>query len=160
DQSRMLIVDRRKQSWRDSAFAELPSLLEAGDVVVLNNTRVFPARLLGHRMLPGGERGAQVEVLLARLVDAASNEWEVIGRPGRALKLGAQLEFGHGRLHGEVAGLLEDGKRRVRFACEGDFNQVVDEIGKTPLPPYIKREQSEERRLNEPRYQTVYAQQR
>ncbi len=160
DQSRMLIVDRRTQNWRDSAFAELPSLLAAGDVMVLNNTRVFPARLLGHRVLPNGERGAQVEVLLARLLDAGSNEWEVIARPGRALKLGAQIEFGHGRLRGEVTGLLEDGKRRVRFTCEGDFNQVVDELGNTPLPPYIKRAQSEERRLHEPRYQTVYAQQR
>jgi S-adenosylmethionine:tRNA ribosyltransferase-isomerase len=160
DQSRMLVVDRRTQSWRDSAFAELPSLLAAGDVVVLNNTRVFPARLLGHRVLANGERGAQVEALLARLLDADRNEWEVIARPGRALKLGAQLEFGHGRLRGVVTGLLEDGKRRVLFTCDGDFNQVVDEIGNTPLPPYIKRERSKERRLHEPRYQTVYAQQR
>jgi S-adenosylmethionine:tRNA ribosyltransferase-isomerase len=160
DQSRMLIVDRRTQSWRDSAFAELPLLFEAGDVVVLNNTRVFPARLLGNRVLADGTRGAQVEALLSRLVDSANNEWEVIARPGRALKLGAQLEFGQGRLRGEVTGLLADGKRRVRFSCEGDFNQVVDEIGNTPLPPYIKRPQSAERRLDEPRYQTVYAEQR
>ena len=158
DQSRMLIVDRAAQSFRDSAFAELPSLLNAGDVIVLNNTRVYPARLLGARILPNGDRGAQVEALLARLIDAATNEWEVIARPGRALKVGAQVEFGGGRLRGEVTALLDDGKRRMRFVCEGDFNQVVDEIGNTPLPPYIKREQAE--RLDEPRYQTVYAKQR
>ncbi|MBI1764247.1 MAG: tRNA preQ1(34) S-adenosylmethionine ribosyltransferase-isomerase QueA [Acidobacteria bacterium] len=158
DRSRMLIVQRAAQSFRDSAFAELPTLLNAGDVVVLNNTRVFPARLRGQRVLPMGERGAQVEALLSRLLDAATNEWEVIARPGRALKVGAQVEFGEGRLRGEVTGLLEDGKRHIRFTCDGDFNQVVDAIGNTPLPPYIKRDTAE--RLDEPRYQTVFAKQR
>jgi S-adenosylmethionine:tRNA ribosyltransferase-isomerase len=160
DRARMLIVDRKRGSWRDSHFAELPTLLEAGDVVVLNNTRVFPARLLGRRVLANGERGAQVEALLARLVDAATNEWEVIARPGRALQVGAQLEFGAGRLRGEVTALLDDGKRRVRFACAGDFNQTVDEIGNTPLPPYIKREPRAGQHLDEPRYQTVFAKER
>jgi S-adenosylmethionine:tRNA ribosyltransferase-isomerase len=158
DRSRMLVVDRATQRFRDSVFAELPTLLKAGDVVVLNNTRVFPARLRGQRVLPTGARGAQVEALLSRLLDAAANEWEVIARPGRALKIGAQLEFGEGRLRGEVTGLLKDGKRRVRFTCDGDFNQVVDAIGNTPLPPYIKRDTAE--RLDEPRYQTVFAKQR
>ncbi len=157
DRSRMLIVDRATQSFRDSAFAELPALLNAGDVVVLNNTRVFPARLRGQRLV-SGQPGAQVEALLARLIDATTNEWEVIARPGRALKVGAQLEFGGGRLRGEVMALLEDGKRRIRFTCDGDFNQVVDEVGNTPLPPYIKRDAAE--RLDEPRYQTVFAKQR
>src|SRR5689334_12462049 len=96
DRSRMLIVDRATRSFCDSAFAELPTLLNAGDVVVLNNTRVFPARLRGWRVLPNGERGAQVEALLSRLLEADSNEWEVIARPGRALKIGAQVEFGEG----------------------------------------------------------------
>lgn len=157
DRSRMLVVDRAKQSFRDSAFTELPTLLNAGDVVVLNNTRVFPARLRGQRIV-NDQPGAQVEALLSRLLDAATNEWEVIARPGRALKVGAQLAFGAGRLRGEVTGLLEDGKRRIRFTCDGDFNQVVDEIGNTPLPPYIKRDTAE--RLDEPRYQTVFAKQR
>lgn len=157
DRSRMLVIDRAKQSFRDSAFAELPTLLNTGDVVVLNNTRVFPARLRGQRIV-NDQPGAQVEALLSRLLDAATNEWEVIARPGRALKVGAQLAFGAGRLQGEVTGLLEDGKRRIRFTCDGDFNQVVDEIGNTPLPPYIKREATE--RLDEPRYQTVFAKQR
>ena len=157
DASRMLVVGRATNSLRDSAFAELPSLLAPGDVVVLNNTRVFPARLLGHRVLSDGTPGAQVEALLARLVDTTTNEWEVIARPGRALKVGTLVEFGQGRLRAEVTALLDDGKRRMRFSCAGDFNQTVDEIGNTPLPPYIKRDADETRRLHEPRYQTVYA---
>lgn len=157
DRSRMLIVERAKQCFRDAVFVELPTLLNAGDVLVLNNTRVFPARLRGQRIV-NNRPGAQVEALLSRLLDAATNEWEVIARPGRALKIGAQIEFGAGQLRGEVTGLLEDGKRRIRFTCDGAFDQVVDEIGNTPLPPYIKRDTAE--RLDEPRYQTVFAKQR
>ena len=155
DRARMLVVERTRDALRDGAFAELPSLLNAGDVLVLNNTRVFPARLIGRRLLDGG-RGARVEALLARCVDAEANEWEVIARPGRALRIGAELEFGDGRLRGTVTAQLDDGKRRIRFACAEDFRRVVDEIGHTPLPPYIKRAPSAER-LDEPRYQTVYA---
>lgn len=160
DQSRLLVVDRAQPGWLDHSFVELPALLNPGDVVVLNNTRVFPARLLGQRVLANGARGAQVEALLARLVDATTNEWEVIAKPGRALKVGAEVEFGGGRLSGEVTALLDDGKRRMRFTGDGDFHQIVDEIGNTPLPPYIKRAPSTEVRLDEPRYQTVYAKQR
>ena len=160
DASRMLVVNRAANSFRDGAFLELPSLLNAGDVLVVNNTRVFPARLLGHRVLPDGAAGAQVEALLAKLIDADANEWEVIARPGRALKVGAQVEFGGGLLRGEITGVLDDGKRRIRFTCDGEFNDIVDRIGNTPLPPYIQREADEQRRLDEPRYQTVYAKER
>ena len=160
DASRMLVVNRAANSFRDGAFLELPALLNAGDVLVINNTRVFPARLLGHRVLPDGAAGAQVEALLARLVDADANEWEVIARPGRALKDGAQVVFGNGLLKGEITGVLDDGKRRIRFACDGEFNDIVDRIGNTPLPPYIQRVADEQRRLDEPRYQTVYAKER
>jgi S-adenosylmethionine:tRNA ribosyltransferase-isomerase len=158
DASRMLLVDRRTQSFRDSAFAEFPSFLGPGDVVVLNNTRVFPARLLGHRMVNGAP-GAQVEALLVKR-GADSNEWEVLAKPGRALREGAIVEFGNGRLRGVVTTIVEEGRRRIRFEADGDFDQIVDEIGNTPLPPYIKRRQSEQRRLDEPRYQTVFAKQR
>ena len=160
DAARMLVVDRAANSFRDGAFVELPALLKAGDVVVINNTRVFPARLLGHRVLPDGTAGAQVEVLLAKLIDAATNEWEVIARPGRALKLGAQVVFGDGLLTGEIVAVLDDGKRRVRFSCAGEFNAVIDRIGNTPLPPYIQRDADEQHRLDEPRYQTIYAKER
>jgi S-adenosylmethionine:tRNA ribosyltransferase-isomerase len=166
DRSRMLVVDRANRSWRDSSFAEFPVFLNAGDVVVLNNTRVFPARLVGRRVV-NGRPGALVEALLVRPVqrpdqriENSANEWEVLAKPGRSLKVGAELEFGEGRLRGIVTAIVEEGRRHIRFESEGDFDRIVDEIGNTPLPPYIKRERSEERRLDEPRYQTVFARER
>jgi S-adenosylmethionine:tRNA ribosyltransferase-isomerase len=157
DRSRMLVVDRAAGRWRDSSFAELPSLVGPGDVVVINNTRVFPARLVGHRVT-GGRRGAKVEALLARRV--SENEWEAMAKPGRALPVGARLEFGGGRLRGEVTAVLDGGRRRIRFEPEEDFDRVVDEIGNTPLPPYIRRGRGEEERVFEERYQTVFARER
>jgi S-adenosylmethionine:tRNA ribosyltransferase-isomerase len=159
DHSRMLVLDRAKQTWRDSSFAEFPTLFNAGDVVVINNTRVFPARLVGHRVVDG-RRGALVEALLVRRIENSDDEWEVLAKPGRALKIGAEIEFGDGRLRGVVTAIVEEGRRLIRFDYEGDFDRIVDEIGNTPLPPYIKRERGEDRRLDEPRYQTVFASRR
>src|SRR5262245_17318991 len=159
DRSRMLVVDRASQSWRDSSFAEFPTFLDAGDVVVLNNTRVFPARLIGHRIL-NGRRGALVEALLVRRIENSENEWEVLAKPGRSLKVGAELEFGDAALRGIVTAIVGEGRRHIRFESDGDFDRIVDEIGNTPLPPYIKRERREEQRLDEPRYQTVFARER
>lgn len=157
DASRMLVVDRKTQTFRDGAFAEFPTFFASGDVIVLNNTRVFPARLLGHRIV-NGERGALIEAFLVKQL--SDNVWEVLAKPGRALKLGAELEFGDGRLRGTVIEIVEGGRRIIQFAGDSDFDRVVDEIGSTPLPPYIKREQDEQLRLTEPRYQTVYAKHR
>ena len=157
DQSRMLVVDRKAGMWRDSSFAELPTLLSANDVLVINNTRVFPARLLGHRVL-NGEAGAKVEALLVQRL--AENEWEVMAKPGRALPVGAQLEFGSGQLRAEVVAVRADGRRVLRFATHKNLDQLIDEIGNTPLPPYIKRDYDETVRLDEPRYQTIYAKER
>lgn len=170
DQSRMLVVDRVTGSWQDDNFRNIVTRLDPGDVIVVNNTRVFPARLLGHR-LTRGEPGAAVEAfLLAPLGPALREdregetieqvEWEVLARPGRALRPGARLEFGAGRLQGEVVGVSDEGRRRILFTARGGFDQVVDEIGQTPLPPYIKRATSETSQLVEPRYQTVYARER
>jgi S-adenosylmethionine:tRNA ribosyltransferase-isomerase len=159
DRSRMLVVDRANQSWRDSSFSEFPEFLNAGDLVVLNNTRVFPARLIGHRVV-NGRRGALVEALLLRRIENSANEWEVLAKPGRSLKVGAELEFGGGRLRGGVTAIVEEGRRHIRFDSDGDFDLIVDEIGNTPLPPYIKRGRREEQRLDEPRYQTVFASER
>ncbi len=158
DHSRMLVLDRAQRAWRDSSFAEFPTLFDAGDVIVINNTRVFPARLIGHRVV-NGRRGALVEALLVRRVEG-DDEWEVLAKPGRALGAGAEVEFGDGRLRGVVTAMVEEGRRQIRFEYEGDFDRIVDEIGNTPLPPYIKPERSEDRRLDEPRYQTVFARQR
>ena len=159
DCSRMLVVDRASQSWRDGAFAEFPAFMNVGDIVVLNNTRVFPARLVGHRVV-NGRRGALVEALLLRRIESGANEWEVLAKPGRSLKVGAELEFGEAALRGVVTAILEEGGRHIRFESDGDFDRIVDEIGNTPLPPYIKRERREEQRLDEPRYQTVFARER
>jgi S-adenosylmethionine:tRNA ribosyltransferase-isomerase len=159
DRSRMLVVDREGKSWRDSRFTEFPGFLNAGDVVVLNNTRVFPARLIGRRVVNAAP-GAVVEALLVRRIETGDNEWEVLAKPGRALKVGAELEFGEGRLRGVVTAIADEGRRHIRFESAGDFDQIVDEIGNTPLPPYIKRDRGEGRRLDEPRYQTVFARRR
>ncbi len=161
DRSRMLVVNRAAGTWRDSSFAELPTLFAAGDVLVINNTRVFPARLLGHRLV-NGQRGAKVEALLLRRLSEEPNEWEVLAKPGRVLRVGTALEFGNGRLCAEVVAQLEEGRRRIRFTAIENFDQLVDEIGNTPLPPYIRREAgaTESVRLDEPEYQTVYAKQR
>lgn len=159
DGSRMLVVDRKTRTFRDELFIDFPMFFTAGDVVVLNNTRVFPARLLGRRLV-NGQRGAQVEVFLIRKLADGGTEWEVLAKPGRALREGAVVEFGQGQLRGIVSAIGEEGRRQIRFECDGQFDQVVDLLGNTPLPPYIKREQNEERRLDEPRYQTIFAKQR
>jgi S-adenosylmethionine:tRNA ribosyltransferase-isomerase len=157
DRSRLLVVDRKAGKWHDSYFAELPTLLAPNDVLVINNTCVFPARLLGHRVIKG-QAGAQVEALLVRRL--SDTEWEVMARPGRALPVGARLEFGAGALRGEVTAILSDGRRVIRFSANGDFDALIDQIGNTPLPPYIKRDYQENARLDEPRYQTIYAKER
>jgi S-adenosylmethionine:tRNA ribosyltransferase-isomerase len=153
DRSRMLVVDRATRRFRDATFAEFPAQLDPGDLLVLNNTRVFPARLLGRRL----PTGARIEAFLIRQVSAAPLVWEALARPGRALKPGAELEFGGGRLRGTVIEIGAEGRRLISFQCEEDFDSLLDEIGNTPLPPYIHRDSHPNRRLDEPRYQTVYA---
>lgn len=150
DASRMLVVERAARSWRDSSFAEFPAHVRAGDVVVINNTRVFPARLYGTREPTGG----RVELFLIREIEA--NVWETLARPARRLDKGARLSFGGGRLQAEVVEALADGRRLVRFACEDSFADALEELGRTPLPPYIKRGAQDEAEDRE-RYQTVYA---
>ena len=153
DASRMLIVDRVTQTWRDSAFASMPDCLSANDVMVLNNTRVFPARLLGERAPSGGA----VELLLLR--ELQPNVWSALARPARRLRTGTQISFCGGELRAEVIESLADGVRVLRFESEKPLNVVIDEIGRTPLPPYIKRE-GEQSSADGERYQTVYAKER
>ena len=153
DASRMLIVDRGTQTWRDSTFASLPDCLSANDLLVLNNTRVFPARLLGERSPSGGG----VELLLLREIEP--NVWSALARPARRLRAGTQITFGEGKLRAEVIESLDDGVRVIRFESETPLNALIDEIGQTPLPPYIKRE-TEASSTDGERYQTVYAKER
>ncbi len=138
DASRMLVVERARGAWRDSSFSEFPAELKAGDALVVNNTRVFPARLVGRREPTGG----RVELLLVRkLVAAGADVWEALARPARRLDAGARVAFGDGRLRAEVLEAPGGGPERVvRFECEGDFDALVEEFGRMPLPPYIKRE--------------------
>jgi S-adenosylmethionine:tRNA ribosyltransferase-isomerase len=157
DASRMLVVERAAARWRDGSFSEFPSELRAGDALVVNNTRVFPARLVGRREPTGG----RVELLLVRRrEEPGAIVWETLARPARRLDAGARLSFGDGRLRGEVVSATDDGAGRVvLFRAEGDFDALVEEFGLTPLPPYIKREGEDLAAGAEDRerYQTVYA---
>jgi S-adenosylmethionine:tRNA ribosyltransferase-isomerase len=160
DASRLLVVDRATGGLVDAAFTELPDYLRPGDLLVLNNTRVFPARLIGRRLrvTPRGETvlGGRVEVFLVSQVEPLV--WEALVKPGRSLTPGARVEFARGKLTAEVIKWRERGRRVVRFEVAGDFDQIIDRIGRTPLPPYIKRD--DEDRLDAERYQTVFARER
>ena len=146
DASRLMVLDKNTGAVKHMHFYDLPSLLRPGDCLVLNDSRVLPARLLGHRE-PGG--GA-AEVLL--LNDKGDKTWECLVRPGKKMKPGTKLSFGDGLLTAEVTETLEGGNRLVRFNYEGIFLELLEQLGKMPLPPYIKAE------LQDPeRYQTVYS---
>lgn len=146
DASRLLCLDKVTGEFSHHHFYELPDFLKPGDCMILNNSRVLPARLLGKR-LPGG--GA-CEVLL--LIDRGEQTWECIVRPGKHLRAGARMSFGDGELTAEVTQVLEGGNRMVRFSYEGIFLEVLEHLGKMPLPPYIREELQDRER-----YQTVYS---
>ena len=146
DESRLMCLDKETGELSHHHFYELPDFLNPGDCLILNNSRVLPARLLGQR-LPGG--GA-CEVLL--LIDRGDKTWECIVRPGKHLRKGAKMQFGNGELKAEVVDVLPDGNRMVKFDFEGIFLEVLEHLGKMPLPPYIKEELQDQER-----YQTVYS---
>jgi len=150
DASRMLILDRAKQSWRDSYFRDLPDELSAEDVLVINNTRVFPARLRGNRVPSGGA----IELLLAR--EIAPNTWEALARPARRLRVGETIEFDRGALQAQVIDSHPSGMRVIKFITDKDLNDIIDRIGSPPLPPYIKND-GRKPFEDKSRYQTVYA---
>jgi S-adenosylmethionine:tRNA ribosyltransferase-isomerase len=149
--SRMLVVDRKSGELRDSQFTDFPDLLRAGDVVALNNTKVFPARLVGV-----SETGAKIEIFLVRQIE--DDVWETLARPARRLKPGKRVAFEHD-LSAEVVTKNIEGTVVVRFHSAQPIDQIIDEIGKTPLPPYIKRETGGPDTDRE-RYQTVFAKER
>lgn len=146
DASRLLVLNKDTGAYEHKHFFDLPDYLQPGDCLILNNSRVLPARLLGQR-IPGG--GA-CEVLL--LIDRGERVWECLVRPGKKLRKGAKVSFGGGELTGEVVDELPGGNRLVRFDYEGIFLEVLDRLGKMPLPPYIKEELQDRER-----YQTVYS---
>jgi S-adenosylmethionine:tRNA ribosyltransferase-isomerase len=149
----MLVVNRASQSWSDSLFKSFPEQLTAKDVLVLNNTRVFPARLHGRRRRSGGA----IELLLLREVEP--NLWEALTRPARRLKIGSEIEFEGAELTAEIVDARDNGIRLIRFTSAESLANVIDRIGEPPLPPYIKRFLSESND-DKKRYQTVYANQR
>ena len=151
--SRMMVVERATGSISDRMFADFPLLLFKEDVVVINNTKVFPARLLGR-----SETGANVEVFLIR--EQEDFVWEALTRPARRLPAGKRIVFSN-ELVAEVIEKRNDGKTIIRFQTPGQFDEILDKIGKTPLPPYIKRERGEDASESDrDRYQTVFAKER
>ena len=146
DTSRLMVLDPATQRIEHRHFYDLIDYLNPGDCLVMNDSRVLPARLLGKRMPTGGA----VEVLL--LTDRGNKTWECLVKPGRKLHEGAQISFGDGALTAEVTQVLESGNRLVQFHYDGIFLEILERLGKMPLPPYIKEELEDGER-----YQTVYS---
>ena len=144
--SRLMILDRTSGDVTHRHFLDIKEYLREGDCLVINNTRVIPARLLGAKKDSGGH----VEVLLLKRI--SDNDWECIVRPGKKMREGAQVTFGDGLLDGTVKEVLEDGNRIIEFSYEGIFEEILDKLGEMPLPPYITHKLQDKNR-----YQTVYA---
>ena len=145
DASRLLVLDRWTGKTQHRHFYDILSYLKPGDCLVMNNSRVLPARLLGHR-----PTGGAAEVLLLR--DLGDKQWECLCKPGRKMQVGQEVVFGNGELTAVVTKVLEDGNRIVEFRYEGIFLEVLERLGKMPLPPYIRAELADQER-----YQTVYS---
>lgn len=146
DCSRLLLIDKEHKTYQDKIFHDIIDYLHPGDVLVRNNTKVIPARLHGVKEVTG----AHVETLLLKQLDG--DIWECLTRPAKSLKVGAKINYGDGKLIGEVIEEKDEGIRLIKFSYEGIFLEVLDSLGKMPLPPYIKEQLCEN-----DRYQTVYA---
>lgn len=144
--SRLMVVDRKSGEITHDRFYNLCNYLEKGDTIVINDSRVLPARIYGERE----SNGSFIEFLL--LEQREQNVWEILCRPGKKAKVGTRFTFGGGKLTAEILEVLEDGNRIARFFCEGSLYAVLDEIGQMPLPPYITKKLE-----NKERYQTVYS---
>ena len=145
DSSRLLVLDRETGKTAHKHFYDVIDYLQPGDCLVMNNSRVLPARLLGHR-----PTGGAVEVLLLR--DLGQKRWECLVKPGKKMQVGQEVIFGNGELTATVVAVQDDGNRVVEFRYEGIFLEVLERLGKMPLPPYIKAELADQER-----YQTVYS---
>lgn len=147
DSSRLMVLNRTDHTVTHRHFYDILDYFQPGDCLVMNDSRVLPARLLGHR-----PSGGAVELLLLR--DLGCNQWECLARPGKKMQLGQQVIFGDGALTATVTQVQEDGNRVVRFQYQGIFLEILEQLGKMPLPPYIKSELQDQER-----YQTVYSRQ-
>ena len=146
DEARLLVLKKEKHTIEHKIFKDIIDYLNPGDCLVINNTKVLPARLYGTKT----DTGIQVEFLLLKRIE--NDIWEVMVRPGRRLKKGAEVVFGDGILKGTILESMKNGNRKVKFEYEGIFNEILDKIGLMPLPPYIT-----ETLKDNNRYQTVYA---
>lgn len=144
--SRLMVIDRKTGEISHDRFYNLCRYLKKGDTLVVNDSRVLPARIYGGRE----SNGSFIEFLL--LEQREQNVWEILCRPGKKAKVGSRFSFGNGKLTAEILEVLEDGNRVARFFCDGSLYQILDEIGQTPLPPYITKKLE-----NKERYQTVYS---
>lgn len=151
DESKLMVLNREKQTIEHKIFKDIIDYLNPGDCLVINNTKVIPARLYGVKINETHEHEpAHVEFLLLKQLD--KDIWEVMVRPGKKLKTGVKVSFGSGLLEAEILEMLDNGNRKVKFYYEGIFNEILDQIGLMPLPPYIT-----EKLKDKDRYQTVYA---
>lgn len=146
DHSSMLVLDRETGKTQHKHFYDVLDYLKPGDCLILNDSRVLPARIYGTKK----DTGAHVEFLLLKCV--GNNKWETLVKPGRKAKVGAEFVFSPGVLEGKITDVLEDGNRIIDFSCEGNFYTILEELGKMPLPPYITAELKDQER-----YQTVYS---
>ena len=146
DHSRLMVVDRKSGAITHRHFYNLCDILQKGDLLVMNDSRVLPARLYGEKV----DNGTFIEFLL--LEQKGDKLWEIICRPGKKAKVGTKFSFGGGKLLAEVVEVKPDGNRIVQFSCDGNFYTVLDEIGQMPLPPYITKKLEDKER-----YQTVYS---
>lgn len=145
DEARLLVLDKEKQTIEHKVFRDVIDYLNPGDCLVINDTKVIPARLYGKK-----DTGANVEFLLLKRLEG--DEWEAMVRPGNKLKVGSKVTFGDGLLNAEILEIMPGGNRRVKFEYQGIFNEILDQIGLMPLPPYIT-----EALKDKDKYQTVYA---
>lgn len=146
DASRLMVLDKKNGEIEHKTFHDIIDYLNPGDTLVLNNTRVLPARLIGEKEGTGGK----IEFLLLKRIEG--DKWECLAKPGKRAKIGTIFTFGNGRLKCEVVDIAEEGNRIIEFSYDGIFEEVLDELGEMPLPPYIT-----ERLEDKERYQTVYS---
>ena len=146
--SRLMVLDKNTGAIEHKIFRDITEYLKPGDCLVINDTKVIPARLIGEKE----GTGAAIEVLLLKRLEDRQDTWEVLVKPGKKCKVGARIVFGGGKLTGEIIDIVEEGNRLIQFSYDGIFEEILDELGQMPLPPYIH-----ESLKDNDRYQTVYA---
>ena len=146
--SRLMVLDKKTGRTEHRIFKDIIEYLNPGDCLVINDTKVIPARLIGEKE----GTGAAIEVLLLKRKEDMVNTWEVLVKPGKKAKPGTRISFGNGKLVGEVIDIVEEGDRLIQFSFDGIFEEILDELGQMPMPPYITHKLEDKNR-----YQTVYA---